>query len=87
MHVNDEVSGCFDEEDFLFYLTLQCKHLNNDPPNGLHRHCDEADNGVGESEVENQEVNIRATLHPVPAIYYRFRLIHILLCLQCDENG
>ena len=53
----------------LFSLTLQGKHLNHDPPNGLHRHCDEADDRVGKSEVENQEVNICATLHLVPAIY------------------
>ena len=73
MHTNDELSGCFSsfcKEDFLFSLTLQCKHLNYDPPNGLHWHCNEADDSVSEGEVENQEVNICATLHLVPAIYY-----------------
>ena len=54
----------------MFSLTLQCKHLNHDPPNGLHRHCDETDDRVGESEVENQEVDICATLHLVPAICF-----------------
>ena len=54
----------------MFSLTLQCKHLNHDPPNGLHGHCDEADDRVGESEVENQEVDIRATLHLVPVICF-----------------
>ena len=44
-------------------------HLFHISPDGLHGHCDEADDGVGESEVENQEVNICATLHLVPAIY------------------
>ena len=72
MHDNNEVSGCFSsfcEEDFLFSLILQCKYLNHDPPNGLHRHCNEADNCVGESEMENKEVNVCATLHFVPANY------------------
>ena len=54
---------------FVFF-DFATKHLNHDPPNGLHRHCDEADDRVGKSEVENQEVNICATLHLVPAIYY-----------------
>ena len=54
----------------LFSSTLQRKHLNHDPPNGLHGHCDEADDRVGESEVENQEVDIRPTLHLVPAICF-----------------
>ena len=53
---------------FVFF-DFATKHLNHDPPNGLHRHCDEADDRVGKSEMENQEVNICATLHLIPAIY------------------
>ena len=67
--LSDLMFSSFCEEDFLFSLILQCKYLNHDPPNGLHRHCDETDDRVGESEVENQEVDICATLHLVPAIY------------------
>ena len=49
-------------------------YLNNHPPNGLHRHCDEWDNGVSKGEVENQEVNICPTLHLVPARHHFFYL-------------
>ena len=58
----------------LFSLTLQRKHLNHDPPNGLHRHCDEADNCVGDSEMENKEVNVCATLHFVPANHLQMKV-------------
>ena len=68
--LSDLMFFSFCVEDFLFSLTLQCKYLNHDPPNGLHRHCDEADDCVGESEMENKEVNVCATLHFVPANYY-----------------
>ena len=53
---------------FTIVLTM-IMYLNNHPPNGLHRHCDEWDNGVSKGEVENQEVNICPTLHLVPARY------------------
>ena len=36
--------------------------LDTEPPEGLHRQRDEADDGVGQGQVEHQEVHIGAGL-------------------------
>ena len=44
----------------------QNQNLYHDPPDGLHGHCDEGDDGVSEGEVENEKVDVCSTdqVHP-----------------------
>ena len=44
------------------------RHLNDDPPDGLHGHRDEGDDGVGDGEVEHQVVHVRPAVQVLPGI-------------------
>ena len=44
------------------------RHLNDDPPAGLHGHRDEGDDGVGDGEVEHQVVHVRPAVQVLPGI-------------------
>ena len=50
------------QQNYQNYQNYQkIQNLYHDPPDGLHRHGDEGDDGVSESEVENQKVDVCAT--------------------------
>ena len=44
------------------------RHLNDDPPAGLHGHRDKGDDGVGDGEVEHQVVHVRPAVQVLPGI-------------------